>query len=93
MIYSSCRRGFIVTIAVRLTLYISYITPIMSPLNPFPTPLKAISRSFFVPFHRSIWSPSIIHHHLNLLCSSFLLLVVPPTHCTYFTVLSFVINI
>jgi hypothetical protein len=46
--------GFIVTILVRLTLYISYTTPIISPPQSLPTPLKAIARGFLVIFHVSI---------------------------------------
>jgi hypothetical protein len=36
---------------------------------PFSSPLKVIARGFFVLFHISIWSPSTIHTHLNLLHS------------------------
>jgi hypothetical protein len=39
------------------------------PLNPLPTPPKAIARGFLVLFHIGIWSPSTIYHHLNLLPS------------------------
>jgi hypothetical protein len=38
-IYSLCREGFIVTILIRLILYISYITPIVSPPQPPPCPM------------------------------------------------------
>jgi hypothetical protein len=44
-------RGFIVTILIRFTLYISYIAPIVSPLNPLSAPHKAIARGFFILFH------------------------------------------
>jgi hypothetical protein len=46
------RGRFIVTIPIRLILYISYITPISS--NPSAAPLKAIARGFFVLFHIGI---------------------------------------
>jgi hypothetical protein len=75
-------------------LYISYITPIVSSPQPLSTPLKAIARGFFVLFHIGIWSPSTIHPHLNLFHSPSSFLLVPTlTYCTYFTVLSFLINI
>jgi hypothetical protein len=45
--------GFIVSVLVRLTLYLSYIAPIIS-LNHLPTTLKAIARGFFVLFHIGI---------------------------------------
>jgi hypothetical protein len=43
--------------------------PSSLPLNLLLTPLKAIARGFFVLFHIGIWSPSVIHCHLNLLPS------------------------
>jgi hypothetical protein len=88
--------GFIVTIPIRLILYIIYMAPIVSPPLPFPTPLKAIARGFLVLFHIGIWSPPTIYHHLNLLSSPSLLSIYPPspegTHCAYFIVLVFIIN-
>jgi hypothetical protein len=42
--------GFIVTILIRLILYISYIAPIVSPPQPPPLQLKAIARDFLVCF-------------------------------------------
>jgi hypothetical protein len=46
--------GFIVTIPIRLILYIIYIAPIDSPPHPLFTPLKAIARGFLVLFHIGI---------------------------------------
>jgi hypothetical protein len=46
--------GFIVKILIRLILYIVYIAPIISPLNPLSAPLKAIARGFLVLFHVGI---------------------------------------
>jgi hypothetical protein len=43
-----------VTILIRLTLYIIYTPPLSLPLNPLPTPLKAIARGFLVLFHIAI---------------------------------------
>jgi hypothetical protein len=65
------------------------------PLSPFCTTLKAIGRGFLVRFHIGIWNSSLIYCHHNLLSSpSFLpLLPHPCTHCAYFTVLVFIINI
>jgi hypothetical protein len=83
--------GFIVTILIRLILYIICIAPIVSTLQPTPTPLKAITRGYLALFHVGIWRPSTIYHHLNLLLSSS-----PPhthTHCACFTVLLFITNI
>jgi hypothetical protein len=58
--------------------------------NPFPLAilvlLKAIIKYFIVPFPICIWSPSTIFSHLHVLLS------LSPTHCIYFTVLSFIIN-
>jgi hypothetical protein len=42
--------GFIVTITIRLVLYIGYIAPIISPSTPLPTPLKEIAKGFIVLF-------------------------------------------
>jgi hypothetical protein len=49
--------GLIVTILIRLTLYIIYIDPVISsaqpafhPTPPHPTPLKAIARGVLVRF-------------------------------------------
>jgi hypothetical protein len=53
-----------VTILIRLILYNSYITLSFLTLNPFPTPLKAIARGFFVLFHIGVWSPSTIYSQL-----------------------------
>jgi hypothetical protein len=47
------REGFIVTIPIRLILYIRS-PPSSLHLNPLPTPLKAITRGFFVLPHISI---------------------------------------
>jgi hypothetical protein len=87
--------GFIVTIPNKLILYIGYITPtyhLSLPQLP-PHTTKAVARDFFVLVSISIWNPSTIFPHLNLLHSPFPFHKYPPTHCTYFTVLSFVINI
>jgi hypothetical protein len=48
--------GFIVTIPIKLTLYIGQIAPIFPSPQPLPTPLKTIVRGFFVLFHVSTWS-------------------------------------
>jgi hypothetical protein len=69
-IYSLYGGGFIVTILIRLILYITYIAPLSVPLNPVPTPLKAIIGDFLFVFHIGIWSPSTIYYHLNLLAVS-----------------------
>jgi hypothetical protein len=53
-IYSLYRREFIVTFPIRLILYISYIVPIISPLNSLPASVKEIERGFFVQLHISI---------------------------------------
>jgi hypothetical protein len=75
-------------------LYISYIAPIVSSPHPLLASLKAIARGFFVLFHTGEWSPLTIYPHLNLLHSHFLLPHnTPHPHCTYFTVLSFVISV
>jgi hypothetical protein len=97
MIYSLYRRGFIVTIPIKLILYISYSASTISlsiPSSP-PTTFKEIARGFFVLFHIGIWSPSIIFPHLNLFHSLSLLPLVPSpqVNCTYFTVLYFIIII
>jgi hypothetical protein len=42
------------TILIKLILHINYIVPIICPLNPILTPLKAIIRGFFVLFHIDI---------------------------------------
>jgi hypothetical protein len=83
--------AFIVTIWIRLILYTSYIASIISPLSPFPIPLKAIARGFLVLFHIGLWSPSTIYCHLNLLPSPPPLTSSP--HCACFTILFFAINI
>jgi hypothetical protein len=77
-----------VTIQIRLILYSSCITPIISSPQP---PLKAIARGFFVLFHIGTRSPSTICYHFNLPHSPSLS-TWTPLHCTYFTILSFVIN-
>jgi hypothetical protein len=51
MIYSLYRRGFIVTIPIRLILYTIYIAPIITSLNLLPALLKAIGRGFLVLLH------------------------------------------
>jgi hypothetical protein len=43
-----------VTIPIRLILYISYTASIVSPLNPLKAPLRAIARGFLVLFHIGI---------------------------------------
>jgi hypothetical protein len=65
---------------------------LFSPLHILP---KAIVRGFLVLFHTVMWSSSTIYHHLNLFPSPSPFPLVPPnyTHCAYFTVLVFVINI
>jgi hypothetical protein len=73
--YICYTRGFIMTILICLT-----SPPLSLYLILFPSTLKAIARGLFVLFHISIWSPSTIYPHLNLLHSP-----TPDTHCTYFT--------
>jgi hypothetical protein len=73
-IYSLYRGGFIVTILIRLILYINLLPPSVS----LPAPIKAIMRSFLALFHIGIWNPSTIYCHLNLLHSPSLLLLIPP---------------
>jgi hypothetical protein len=69
-----------------LILHIIYITPIISPFNPLPITLKAMSRDFLVLFHIGMWTPSTIYHHLNLLPSpSPLLLPTPHTLCLFYS--------
>jgi hypothetical protein len=46
--------GFIVTGPISLIVCISFIAPIVSPLNPLPAPLRAIARGFLVLFHIDI---------------------------------------
>jgi hypothetical protein len=91
MIQGEC---FIVTILIRLICTLFTLPPSSLPLGPLPTTLNAVARGFLVLFHRGIWSPSTLYRHLNL--------VYPPsptstpstnTHCGYFTVLVFIINI
>jgi hypothetical protein len=60
--------------------------PLSLPLNLLPTLLQAIAKGIITLFHIGIWSPSTMFLHLNLPCSPF------PSHCTNFTVLSFIIN-
>jgi hypothetical protein len=64
------------------------------PPKPLYSPLKAITRSFIVLFHVSIWSPSTIFPHLHLFHSPSSLPQTPLTHMywTYFAVLSFIIS-
>jgi hypothetical protein len=57
--------GILVTILIRLMLYIIYIALIAFLSQPLPTSLKAIAGGFLVLFHISIWSPSTIYHHLK----------------------------
>jgi hypothetical protein len=45
---------FIMTILIRLILYIGFITLIISSPQPFPAPLKEIARDFFILFNISI---------------------------------------
>jgi hypothetical protein len=52
--YIHCTGGSIVAIPNRLILYIATSPPLSLPLNPFPTPLKAVARGFFVLFHVGI---------------------------------------
>jgi hypothetical protein len=59
-IYSLYRGEILVTILIRLILYIIYIAPIIPHPNHLPTPLKATARGFIVLFHIGIWSPSTI---------------------------------
>jgi hypothetical protein len=92
MIYSLYRRGFIMTIFIRLILYISYIAPIICNLNSLPSPLKTTARGFFVLFHIGIWSTSTTYAHLNLL-HSLPSHLYPLTQCTCLTVLYFMSNI
>jgi hypothetical protein len=78
----------------QIGLYCTFVRPPPSfPLNTHPIPLKAITRDFFVLFHISIWSPSAICPHLNLLHSPYYLPQIPLYTLTYFIVLSFTINI
>jgi hypothetical protein len=42
--------GFVVTILISLILDIIYIAPIVSPLQPPPTPLKAIAKGYLFCF-------------------------------------------
>jgi hypothetical protein len=44
---------FVVTIPIRLILYIISIAPIVSPPQPLPHPIKAIARGFLVLFRMS----------------------------------------
>jgi hypothetical protein len=64
--------------------------PLCLPLNPLPAPLKAITRSFFVLFHISIWSPSIIFPHLNLLHWPSFLPQEPPTLYLFYSSVFFI---
>jgi hypothetical protein len=62
MIYSLYRRGFIVTIPIRLILYISFIAPIISPPNPSVFFYwKEISILFKIP----VFPPSFYNNKLN----------------------------
>jgi hypothetical protein len=63
--------GFIVTIPLRLTLYIIYIAPIISPPQPPPHPTYSNCKGFSVLFHTGIWSLSTIYCHLKILPSPF----------------------
>jgi hypothetical protein len=80
---------FVVTIPIRLKLYIGYIAPIVSLPSPLATPLKAIPRGCLVLFHIGIQSPFTIYCHLNLLSSPSPLPLVPPhpphTLCLFFS--------
>jgi hypothetical protein len=74
-----------VTISNRLTLYIGWITSIISAPQPFPTPLKAFSRDFFDLFH------TVYEVYLPYSLTLIFFVHTPPstnmphTHCTYFT--------
>jgi hypothetical protein len=64
--------GFIVTILIKLILYIGYITPSSLPISPLPTPLKAIARGLFC----FIWVDEV-----HLTCSITLISFIhPPSH-------------
>jgi hypothetical protein len=68
--------------------------PLSLPLNLLPVPLKAVVRGFFVLVYVGIWNPPTIYPHLDLLHPpSHLPQATPSTHCTCFTVLSFIIKI
>jgi hypothetical protein len=58
-----------VTIPNRLIFDIGYITCIVFPSNPLPSPLKAIARGYIVLFCVSLWSASTVFPHLNILDS------------------------
>jgi hypothetical protein len=60
----------------------------VSPSMPSPVPLKVTARGFFVLFHRSIWSPSTIYAHLNLLNPPSPIPEVLPYTCTVSTLQS-----
>jgi hypothetical protein len=64
--------------------------PPSSPCKPLSTPLKAIARGFIDLFHICLWSPSTIFPHFHVFHS--LSHKYPPTHYTYFTIPSFIIN-
>jgi hypothetical protein len=86
--------GLLVTILIKLILYIIYISPILSPPSLLPTSVQATARGFLVLFCTGMWNPSTIYHHLTLLpspppCTS----NSPGIHCAYFTILVFIINI
>jgi hypothetical protein len=66
MIYSVYRRGFIITIMVRLILCISLIVPTMCPTSLLPAPFKKIMKDFIVLFHIGIPNPSTIYPYLKM---------------------------
>jgi hypothetical protein len=59
--------------------------------HPNPESLKAITKCFIVLFPLCIWSPSTLFLYLHLLHSPSPFWQVHP-HCTYFSVLSFIIH-
>jgi hypothetical protein len=75
------------TIPIRFILYIIFIAPLSLPLNPCPTPLKAIARGFLVLFHTG----HEVHQPNTITLINFL--HPPPPTSTYLTVLFFIINI
>jgi hypothetical protein len=58
-VYTHYTGGFIVTIPVRLILYMSYIVPMSLPLYPLPTPHKAVAPCFPHLYHMSTAGQSL----------------------------------
>jgi hypothetical protein len=87
-VYSLYSRGFVMTILIRLILYISFVVPIICPL-PHLKKLQEIFLFYFLQLYE-------IHQPYTLILIS---IVHPPPfhlyppHCTYFTVMFFIINI